>query len=176
MIEIIKNSIARIIVKWNLRRQSSVNISFINAFSNAVNVLIMLPADEEDFRQSFVLLSALDYNAKNIHLLTYDFRVSMLPYNLRGKAVEHGIIDVNRLDLPKHKFIEKLKYKNINATLDLNRKENLFYSYTAQLLDVKLRMGFVKKDSDKYYNFQVRNHEKNPEKSYNNFLNCLKMF
>ena len=108
----------------------------------------MLPEEEEDFRQSLNILADLEVSNRNIYLLTYDFRVSLLPFSLRGKAIEHGIIDINRLDLPKHKFIEKLKFKNINAVLDLNRKENLFYSYTAILLNPKLRMGFAKKDSD----------------------------
>lgn len=176
MANMIKTSAARVVVNWNLRRHTEISISFIDAFRNASNLLIMLPRDDEDFRHSFVLLTELDYSSKNIYLLTNDFRVSLLPHNLRGKAIEHGIFDVNKFELPRHKFIEKLKFKNIDAVLDLNRKENLFYSYTAMLLNPKLRMGFVKKDSDKYYNFQVINHEKNPEKSYKNFLNCIKMF
>ncbi len=172
----IKTSIARVIVKWNLRKHTDVSISFLDAFSNTANLLIMLPEEEEDFKQSLGLVSGLEYTNKNIYLLMHDFKVSLLPFNLRSKAIEYGIIDVNWLELPKHKFIEKLKFKNINAVLDLNRKENLFYSYTAVLLNPKLRMGFVKKDSDRYYNFQVRNLGRNPEISYKNFLNCIKMF
>jgi hypothetical protein len=63
-----------------------------------------------------------------------------------------------------------------NVSIDLNRKDNLFHSYSVCVVKTRLKIGFVKNDSDKFYNLQIINHEDNPEISYENFLNCLKMF
>jgi hypothetical protein len=63
-----------------------------------------------------------------------------------------------------------------NVSIDLNRKENLFHSYSANLVKAPLKVGFAKSDADKFYNLQVINGEDNPQISYENFLNCLKMF
>jgi len=63
-----------------------------------------------------------------------------------------------------------------DAVMDLNRKDELLYSYASNLVNAKLRIGFSKKGADKYYNLQIANNEAEAEKSYSNFLNCLKMF
>ena len=63
-----------------------------------------------------------------------------------------------------------------DGVIDLNIKDELFYSFASNLVNAKIRIGFSKKGSDKFYNFQVANKDIDPVKSYNNFLNCLKMF
>ena len=73
-------------------------------------------------------------------------------------------------------MIEKLSQLRFDSVIDLNRKEDLFYSYASNLVNAKIRIGFSKKGADKYYNFQITNNDIDSDKSYNNFLNCLKMF
>lgn len=176
MIELVKNKISSFIIDQKIKHTSNTNQSFNNIFSKSYNILILMPEDQSDFNHCFDVLNSVDNSIRNIYVLTYDFRVSLLPQKFRQKAFEHGINDKTRLNLPTNKFIEKLRYKNINAVLDLNRKENLFYSYVANLVNAYLKVGFVKKDADKYYNFQVVNKEENQEISYKNYLNCLQLF
>jgi ADP-heptose:LPS heptosyltransferase len=90
--------------------------------------------------------------------------------------VEIGITEINKLDLPNHKLINKLVELKFDGVIDLNRTDNLFYSYVTNLVTAKLRIGFAKKGADYFYNFQIAQNEFDSEKSYNNFLNCLKMF
>ncbi|MCK5455784.1 MAG: hypothetical protein KAI45_01580 [Melioribacteraceae bacterium] len=59
--------------------------------------------------------------------------------------------------------------------IDLNRDVDIFSSALANVPLSDFRIGFVKKDSDSFYNFQIPN-EINPEKSYRNLLNSLRMF
>ena len=99
-----------------------------------------------------------------------------MPAKFRNKAMEFGVADLNRLDLPGHKLIVKLSDMRFDGVIDLNRKEELFYSFASNLVNAKIRIGFSKKGADKFYNFQIANNEIESEKSYNNFLNCLKMF
>ena len=99
-----------------------------------------------------------------------------MPAKYRNKAMEFGVADLNKLDLPGNKLIEKLSSMRFDGVIDLNRKDELFYSYASNLVNAKIRIGFAKKGADKYYNFQISNNDIDSEKSYQNFLNCLKMF
>jgi ADP-heptose:LPS heptosyltransferase len=109
-------------------------------------------------------------------VLTRDYRVSLLPQIYRTRVIEVGISELTKLDLPNHKLTEKLVDMRYDAILDLNRAESLFAIYLLQAIPSKVRIGFKRKGSDKYYNLQIANNEEKAENSYNNYLNCLKMF
>ena len=87
-----------------------------------------------------------------------------------------GLIDVSKLNLPSNKLMNELAGKSFNAVIDLNRGENLFCSFASNLVESPMRIGFKKKNSDKFYNIQINDSEDNPQISYKNLLNCLQMF
>jgi len=176
MIELIKENIARIIISKKLKNVTLSEQSFSTALKRSGAFLILMPEDEKDFRTSFFILDYLEQLNKTIKILTKDYRISLLPAKYRNKSIEISLSDLNKLDLPNHKLISKLSELRFDGVIDLNRKDNLFYSYVANLVTAKLRIGFSKKGADQYYNFQIANNNDDHEKSYNNFLNCLKMF
>jgi hypothetical protein len=135
-----------------------------------------MPADDRDFRLSTTVLEYLKEQKKNVVVLTNDFRISLLPTFFKANSVEHGIKDVTKLKLPTKNIINKLKRMRFDVIIDLNREEEIFYKYITRLLDVPLKIGFVNTDSDNYFNMQIANSRNDPEISYNNLLNCLKMF
>ena len=176
MIGKLKDKLGELFIKKNLKMKEHEVQSFRNFFKKSFNFLILMPEDETDFSYSVEVIKFLDANKKHSHILTYDYRVSLLPLKIRPSVIEHGIDDINKLKLPNKKFMGKIADLNINAVLDLNRKPNLFYSYTANLVDAPIRVGFAKENSDDFYNIQIINNDEPPEISYRNFLNCLKMF
>jgi len=170
-----KKTVARFIVRLKLKRSNFIEQSFSEVLNNALTFLILMPEDEGDFKYAVEIINFLVEMKKEVTILTYDYRVSLLPLKLRGKAIEHGIRDINKIDLPNKKLISRLTKKNFDAILDLNRSEQLFYSYIAVLVDAKIRIGFKKHFADRVYNLQIANNEINPKISYKNLLNCLKM-
>ncbi len=176
MIDIIKQKIAKVFVRWQLKDQIYNTRSFTDFFKKSFSFLVLMPENESDFHHSFIALKGLDEERKKATIFTYDYRVSLIPLKYRPQVIEHGISDINNIDLPSQKLISKLKDYNFQVVLDLNRDENIFYSYISNLIDVPIRVGFKKNNSDKFYNFQIVNSENNSELSYENFLNCLKMF
>jgi hypothetical protein len=176
MIDLIKQKTARYLISKKLKNVLLSEQSFSSALKHSGSFLILMPEDEKDFRTSFFVLDFFEQINKTIKVLTKDYRISLLPAKYRSKAIEINISDINRLDLPSHKLINKLIDLKFDGVIDLNRNDNLFFSYVANLVEAKLRIGFAKKGSDDYYNFQIANSEKDSEKSYNIFLNCLKMF
>lgn len=176
MIESIKENISRIVISRKLKSNVLKEQDFSETLKKSGAFLILMPEDEKDFRASFIVLEHLEHLNKSVKILTRDYRVSLLPAKFRNKAMEFGVADLTKLNLPGSKLIEKLSAIMVDAVIDLNRKDELFFSYASNLVNAKIKIGFTKKGSDKYYNFQISNSDVEPEISYNNFLNCLKMF
>lgn len=176
MIELIKKNISRFLISRKLKNLVLNEQDFSEALKRSGSFLMLMPEDEKDFRASYIVLDHLEHLNKSLKILTRDYRISLMPAKYRNKAMEFGIADLNKFDLPSHKLIEKLSEMRFDGVIDLNRKDDLFYSYASNLVNAKIRIGFAKKGADKYYNFQISNNDIDSEKSYKNFLNCLKMF
>jgi hypothetical protein len=176
MIETLKNRAAKFIVKNRLPETDFVHRNFSSVFTKTYSFLIIMPENERDFRLIFPILEYLKEQRKNIVVLTHDFRISLLAPYFKTNAIEHGINDATKLNLPSKSLLNKLSNMRFDVLIDTNREESLFYSYIAKSLDVKVKIGFVRTDSDNYFNFQIVNKQNDPEISYNNLLDCLKMF
>jgi hypothetical protein len=176
MFGLIKDKIAAFVVQRQLKYKQLGSHIFTDFFAKAFTFFVAMPEDDHDFNHSLVVLNFLAENKKSVIILTRDFKVSLLPAKYRAKTIEYNFKDISKLYLPSKRLIDKLTELQFNASIDLNRKENLFYSLSANLVQAPVRIGFTKPDSDKFYNLQVVNGEDNPEISYKNFLNCLQMF
>ena len=176
MLDLIKEKIAHSVVDWKLKDKQNKDQTFTEFFKKSFNFLILMPQDDADFAHSIQVLYYLEEHKKHATALTYDFRVSLMPLRFRSRVIEHTLADANILRLPSNKIINKLNEMRFNVVFDLNRKENLFYSYIASVVEIPIRVGFAKPSSDMYYNLQIKDSETEPEISYKNFLNCLKIF
>ncbi|MCA2004214.1 MAG: hypothetical protein LDL01_00330 [Ignavibacterium sp.] len=176
MFEAIKKKIAELIIAGKLKHRSNPELSFSSALKKSFTFLVLMPADEKDYRESFHILDYLESQGKTLTILTNDFRVSLLPAKYRNKAIGFAITEVSKFKLPSHRLNEKLQEKLFDVVIDLNREENLFYSCIANIAKSKIRVGFKKRKADLYYNFLVDGSDNDSAKSYNNFLNCIKMF
>ena len=176
MIASLKERAARFIVKKRVPVGEFSQRNFSSIFAKTYSFLVLMPASESDFRFVFSILEYLREQRKNIVVMTYDFRVSLLQPYFKTNAIEHGLKDETKLSLPSKKILDKLSNLRFDVIIDANREENLFYSYISKSLNTNIKIGFVRSDSDKYFNFQVINKQNDPETSYKNLLECLKMF
>jgi len=176
MISLLKERAARFIVKNKVPGGEFSQRNFSSIFAKTYSFLVLMPANESDFRFVFPILEYLREQRKNIVVMTYDFRVSLLQPYFKTNAIEHGLRDETKLNLPSKKLLGKLSNMRFDVVIDTNREEVLYYSYIAKSLNSHVKIGFVRSDSDKYFNFQVINKQNDPETSYKNLLDCLKMF
>jgi hypothetical protein len=176
MIEALKAKAAQLFVKWQVKELQPVYQSFTGFFTKSFNFLVLMPHDEIDFNYSIEVVRFLQEQEKVPHILTYDFRISLIPMKLRHHIIDYNLSDINKLKLPSRRLIDKLSTMYYNAVFDLNIKENLFGSYVTSFINSPIKVGFQKVDSDKYYNLQIINRAEKAEISYKNFLNCLRMF
>jgi hypothetical protein len=174
--DLIKNKIALAIVEKAVKSRQETNRPIADFFKKSFTFLILMPEDELDFQRSFEVLRFLDQHRKHITIFTNDFRINLLPPNFRSRAIDFSIEDRNKFNIPTKQLISRLNEISVNAVMDLNRQENLFFSYSANMVNSFYRIGFIKTDSDKFYNIQIGNDGESAELSYKNFLNCLQMF
>jgi len=176
MIDNLKEKAARFIMNKKVPGSEFSQRNFSSIFSKTYSFLILMPADDADFKYVFPILDYLREQRKNIVVMTCDFRVSLLQPYFKTNAVEHGLKDETKLNLPAKKLLDKLTNMRFDVIIDTNRDENLFYSYIAKYMNTNLKIGFTRSDSDKYFNFQVVSKQNDPETSYKNLLDSLKMF
>lgn len=176
MIELIKKKTAELIVAGKLKHKTQSEMAFSSALKKSFSFLILMPQNDKDYRESFQILDYLESQGKTLTILTNDFRVSLLPAKYRNKAIGFAVTEVSKLNLPSHKLIERIREKNFDVVIDLNKEENLFYSYLANIVKSRIRIGFKKRKAESFYNFLVDGSDNDSVKSYINFLNCIKMF
>ncbi len=172
---IVKQKAATIFVNLKLKKGEFDNQSFSSAFKGSNSFLILMPDDDKDFQYAVNILDYLEELKKDYSILTFDYRVSLLPLRFRKKTLGHGIKDINKIELPSKRLTSYLTKKKYDALLDLNRKEQLFYTFVSGIMSAAVSIGFAKSFADKVYNIQIVNSETNPKISYENLLNCLKM-
>ncbi len=176
MIAYLKSKIANLVINKRLRNKSVQNRSFKNLLSKCSNLFIIMPEEEVDFQNSKQVLKFLKEKDKRLTTLNFDFRVTDLQFEHLNDSIAYGLVDYSKINLPSKKLANNLNQKEFDAVIDLNRGENLFCSFAANLVHSDIIIGFRKNNSDKYYNIQINDIEDNPEISYKNFINCLQMF
>ncbi len=176
MIGNVKEKIAEFIVNKKLKQFASEKQSFKDLLKSSFNFFIIMPENENHFHHAMKVIKFLETLNKNLAVFTHDYRVNLLPQKYHAQAVDFGIADINKLNLPSKRLEEKLKALEYQAVIDLNKEDNLFNSFSANLVRSPVRIGFQKNNSDKFYNLQIVNKEDNPEIFYKNLLNCLQMF
>lgn len=176
MIKLFKDIAANVVLN-KISKQTKLSEQRFNLFfQKSYSFLLVMPENEDDFTNSFLILEYLEKNKKNISILTYDYRVSKLPVKFKSRVIDHGVNDMNKFDLPVKIFIDKLSEKKFDVVLDLNKDGNSFHKILVCKIKSLLKVGFEKPNGDKYYNVMIRIEENNAENSYQNFLNCLRMF
>jgi hypothetical protein len=176
MIEAIKQQAAKFMVKKAMKPHSFQERNFTTIFKRSYAFLVLMPLDEKDFWLATAVLHYLKDNKKTVFVVTNDFRVSLLPPSLKSNVIDYGINDQNKLQLPSKKLMSRINDYHFDVLIDMNRTDVLFYNYITNVNTSAIKLGFARPSADKYFNLQVVNNEANPEISYQNLLNCLKMF
>ncbi len=176
MMSTLKEIAAKFIVSHKLKDHKFNELDFSKVFKRSYSYLVIMPTDEKDFWHACQVLNFLKEAKKNVIAMTNDFRISLLPTPFKVNAVDHGINDKTKLELPSKKFLNRLQKMQFDAVIDTNRQPILFYNFVANFVNAPVRIGFSWKNADQYFNLQIVNNKAESEISYQNLLNCLKMF
>ncbi|MBA4250367.1 MAG: hypothetical protein C0425_02360 [Chlorobiaceae bacterium] len=150
--------------------------NFVNELKKLKSFLVILPESEVDAKNSLAIINYLDHSEKKVLMLINSVIASSIISKNYIRYEEYFEVDKNFLGLPKKEFLNKFKIDSFDAIIDLNREENTFSLGSALMINSHIKIGFTSKRVTWFYDFQFHSEANDSEKSYKNFLNCLKMF
>ena len=176
MVSNIKNKIGIIIAKQKFVRQQKNDTSFQRFFSDSKEVLIILPNMEKDIVvEVFEIVRFTAIHKKKLFLIHKSELQKYLPSDFEYASLVISEMDKSKLELPTKNLTNRVKKYTFDLVIDLNLEDDLFSSALSNIPLSDFRIGFIKSNSDLFYNYQIPR-EINSEKSYRNLLNSLRMF
>ena len=176
MITNIKDNLAEYLVKKKFSQKQNSEKNFQNFFSESKKILILLPTTKTSLIEEVIeIIKFFAIHKKELFIIQSKDQFSFLPNDFKYSSLIINEEDKTAIGLPNKELVKRVKKHTFDLIVDLNRDSDLFSIALANIPLADFRVGFVKNDSDFYYNFQIPN-EINPEKSYRNLLNSLRMF
>jgi ADP-heptose:LPS heptosyltransferase len=99
-----------------------------------------------------------------------------LAYAPQLKTITYSVRDINKWFVPRRELLQRMESNNFDVAMDLNLNFSLTSAFLCKASNAPLRISFVKKNSDQFYNFQVKTKGNNNKYSYRSLLKCLDMF
>jgi hypothetical protein len=175
MLEKLKERVGTFLLIRQLKRNVTVEINFNNFISSSNSILVICPEEPADFQFASEIGSYLLSIGKSVTVFLPEYKLNVLSIKNKVKSLTYGSNDISWLGLPAKEFRRNLETFACDVAIDLNLKDSLFASATTNYIKSKFKIGFVKSNSDLYYNFQLPN-QINNENSYRNLLNSFRMF
>jgi hypothetical protein len=175
MSEQLKIKISRALLKREIKRKPVTRSNFKGFVKNSIRILLIIPENRENWNYLKPIIKFLKDSEKEISIFLPESGLSSFPVKRKLRPITFKEEEISKLNLPVKNLREKLANLSFDITIDFNIAENLFYSAVANYVKSDYRIGFIKNDSDLYYNFQIPS-EINNEISYRNLLNSLTLF
>jgi len=176
MFEKLKKNIAHFIVKRKYLKQNANTICYNEFLTNSHNILLIMPKNEKEFFNAFDILRYYQVHKKNITLFLPEHKYNSVPEKEKYKYISYSLFQITRLNLPNKSLRNKLKNIEIDAVIDLNRSEEIFFSTVTNIVKSKMRVGFKRDLMDIYYNLVIDQKQDDPELAFKGFLATLQMF
>lgn len=176
MLEKFKLHLAHFIIKKKYIKKVTDAICFTGFLTKSHNLLIIMPKEDKDFFYALDILRYYQIHKKNITLFLPEHKYNPIPEKEKFKFISYSLIQITRLNLPNSDLIKRLKEKEFDVVIDLNRREEIFFSAVANIVKSTIRVGFKRDVMNDYYNLVIDQKPEDPEVAFRVFLTSLQMF
>jgi hypothetical protein len=176
MFEELKIRLAHFIVKKKYLNKNTGTICYNGFLTNSHNILIIMPKQDKDFIYALDILRYYQIHKKNITLFLPEHKYNPIPEKEKFKFISYSIYQITRLNLPNKNLIKRLKEKEFDAVIDLNRFEEIFFSAVTNIVKSTMRVGFKRDLMNDYYNLVIDQKQDDPEIAFRGFLAFIQMF
>ncbi len=176
MFEGLKRKIGRFVLRRKYLHKNIEQLVYNNVISSAKNFFFVMPSIDNDFYHTLEILKYYQNQKKVITLFLPEHKYNLIPDKEKYKFISFLPHQVTRFFLPEKNLIARLRTKEFDVVIDLNRSENIFFSTISNIVRSKIRISFVKEFSENYYNLQIVDKQGDSETAYKSFLNYLQMF
>lgn len=176
MFEELKRKIAHYLLRKKHIRKFEESIEFKSIIKDAKEILLIMPENDSDFKDSLESVKYFQHNKKNISIFIEEAKQSTFQLTHNVKLVSYLQVQITRFFLPDKMLLKRLHDKKFDVVIDLNLKENTFFSCVANVVNSKIRVGFRKNRSEEYYNILYESRQDEPVLAYKNLIEHLSMF
>ena len=179
MFENLRLRIGTSLALFHFRRDTDSVIQFTEAISAARQPLVLLPEDPEEASAVEPILKFLGqhFQASKVTLVATREIVQRLPDHRTFQLITYGEEELNTWYLPRADLLRKAKKSTFDVAFDLNIRSALPSAWLCRASQAPLRIGFVKPNADRFYNFQVHiKPSNNNSQNYAQLLKCIEMF
>jgi len=176
MFEFINKRISNFLLKRKLKKRKGDHLHFTDFLKRSRSFLIIFPEDETLFYECFRILKLISRRGNTVTVLTSEFLGKLIPDEVEYSKVVYTDADVDKYSLPAQSLLARIPNAQVDAVLNLNSQKSNFFDAICVSVASKYRVGFKNEGADNCYNFQIPFDDADPENSYKNLLNSLKMF
>lgn len=179
MLEGIRRSIGFLTAKYHFRKTRDKMMSFTTAVSSARQALLILPLSHQEFLPTIMVVDLLRkrFREENLTVITGDHGIEVMRMLPRSQFIHILGHEINLFYLPGADVLERVKKKKYDLAIDLNLDFVLPSAYICKESNASVRVGFVRKHADAFYNFQIQHDPTLGRKLiYDRLAKCLQKF
>jgi ADP-heptose:LPS heptosyltransferase len=154
-------------------------MSFTSAVSSAQKVLLVMPLHVDDLLPTLQVVQMLkaQFREENLSIVIGDHGLEIVRLLPRSHFLHLLNPQVSRFYLPRADFIKTLAQKRYDLAIDLNLDLVLPSGYICKASGARVRIGFVHRKADIFYNFQIKPDSTLGRKLiYDRLAQCLQKF
>ena len=179
MFESLRRSIGLQVARFRFRKSREKIISFTQSVSSARQALLIRPLEPEMqlHTNMIVLLLKQKFGDDNITVVTLDQHTDIARVLPGSSMIKVAATDQTLFFLPRRELIERIARRKYDLAIDLNLDLVVPSAYICKESKARVRVGFVSKRADVFYNFQIqRDPALNRQLIYDRLAKCLRMF
>lgn len=164
---------------FHFRKDADTVMRFTEAISVAKQPVVLLPEDPEEASATEPVLKFLGqrFHTSKVTLVAKKDILHRLPDYRTYQLLTYSDDDLNAWYLPRTDLLRKAKKSTFDVAFDLNIRFALPSAFLCRASHAPLRIGFVKPNADRFYNFQVQiKPSVDNSQIYAQLLKCIEMF
>jgi ADP-heptose:LPS heptosyltransferase len=164
---------------FRFRKSREKVISFTRSFSDARDVLVVMPLDRGQLLNTVFVIDLLrkKFREENVTFVTHENNQELIRMMPRSQFISLLASEMTLFYLPRNEVLRRVQRKSYDLAIDLNLDFLLPSAYICKASGARVRIGLTRKHGDVFFNFQVHPDPQLASQSvYDRLAACLQMF
>jgi ADP-heptose:LPS heptosyltransferase len=165
--------------RFRFRKSREKVISFTRSFSDARDVLVVMPLDRRQLLNTVFVIDLLrkKFREENVTFITHENNQELMRMMPRSQFISLLASETTLFYLPRNEVLRRVQRKSYDLAIDLNLDFLLPSAYICKASGARVRIGLVRNRGDVFFNFQVHPDPQMASQSvYDRLAACLQMF
>lgn len=167
------------ISRFRFRKTREKVIPFTRSVTDARDVLVVMPLDRRQLLNTVFVIDLLrkKFREENVTFVTHEENQELMRMMPRSQFISLFASETSLFYLPIGEVVNRVQRKTYDLAIDLNLDFLLPSAYICKVSGARVRIGFVRKGADTFFNFQLRTDRSlTPQNVYDRLATCLTMF